>query len=423
MTVLPSTQRAVQLVAVLLLSVASMAHVAPAAHTVPTVAAVEERLGGADHLVVAGATDPGSTVPRFEYHAYYPSTLEIHTGDVVRFDMRGDHSISFYPGGERRDSLLVPDELPGDVRAEGFVPSRTDCAAGRAPAEELPPCVLSSADEHLNIYKDFLYVGDTSGFVQFDLAPGKYAYFCVFHPAMRGEIAVVPEAEEIATPEQVEAARQAQVEADTRAAEALIDGFVPAPPIVDGDRRVWPVQVGARTPDDRVEVLRFLPSSIAIGPGDAVRFTVPEADGVEWHTATFGPDDGGYSELIGLELRCDLDGKDVGAPGVPALGYAYLLEGACPEGEVETLYTPTSYEAPPRAPGNAVLDTSTVHDSGVLQPPKPSGDQCLPDLCDPWTREPLPSEAEAVFPVVGEFTYACFIHAGRGMTGGVRVSG
>lgn len=409
-------------VAALTLTAAASLGAAPA---VPEVADdLSVALDGADHLVVAGAIDPAASTPaqvRFEYHAYYPASLEVHRGDVVRFDMRGDHSISFYPGGERRDSLLVPDELPGDVRAEGFVPSRTDCAAGRAPADELPPCVLDGPDDFLSIYKDFLYDGDTSGSVEFDAPPGAYAYFCVFHPAMRGEVVVVDEDQEIATPEEVDAERRAQVAADTAAGEALIRDFVPSPPTIEDGRRVWPVQVGGRTPDGRVEVLRFLPATVTVEEGDAVRFEVPPAEGVEWHTATFGPDDGAYSELVGLELRCDLDGKDTGLPGVPVVGYAYLFEGACPQGEVETLYSPTSYEAPPRAPGDAVVDDAVVHDSGVLQAPKPSGDACLPDLCDPWTRRALPSTASATFPVAGDLGYACFIHASRGMTGGVRV--
>ena len=373
-----------------------------------------------EHLVGVGADDPGSPAlpapqDRFEYQAFYPDTLRVRRGDVVRFDYRGEHSVTFYPGGVRRDSLFVPDEVEGDVRFEGTVPSRTDCAFGVG-AGGLPPCVLSSADQFLNAGTS---IGDPDyvARVQVDVPPEIYPFFCVLDPGMRGEIEVVGDDEEIPTPDEVEAQRQAQILSDTAAAEAVIAAYErPTPEIVDGHAR-WQVQVGGSTADGRVAILSYLPSDLQIAPGDEVEFVVPGTPEhfVEEHSVSFLPEavrqvtPGHY-----FESRCDLDGRDTGAPGV-GVSVATVVTG-CPAGELELLWLPQAYEQPLRSPGDIVAGASPVHDSGVML----SGGGCR-DNCDPWTGEPLPQRFDATFPAAGEFGYWCFLHDFRGMTGNISV--
>ena len=374
-----------------------------------------------EHLVGVGADDPGSPAlpapqDRFEYLAYYPDTLKVRRGDIVRFDYRGDHSVTFYPGGVRRDSLLVPDELEGQVRLDGFFPSRDDCAFGVG-AGDLPPCVLSSSDQFLNAGTS---VGDPDYIarIQVDLPPGTYSYFCVFHRSMRGEIEVVEQDEEIPTPAEVEAERQAQVRRDTAAAEAVVASHqAPAPVIVDGRAR-WQVQVGGSTPDGRVGILSYLPSDLQIAPGDEVEFVVPESPGeyLDFHSVSFLPD--AVREVAPahyMESRCDLDGRDSGAPGV-GVSIATVIAG-CPKGEIEVLWNPLGYAQPLRSPGGIVAGSSPVHDSGAMVP---RGVDCT-DRCDPWTGEPLPDRFFATFPAAGDYGYWCFLHDGRGMTGSISV--
>ena len=270
----------------------------------------------AEHLVAVGADDPGSPrIPalqdRFEYHAYYPDTLRVQRGDIVNFDYRGEHSVTFHPGGVRRDSLLVPDELEGQVRLDGTFPSRDDCAFGVGNGA-MPPCVLSSPDQFLNAGAS---VADPNyaARIKVDVAPGNYPYFCVFHPGMRGEIEVVGQEEEIPTPDEVEAQRQAQILSDTAAAEAVVAAHeTPTPKIVDGHAR-WQVQVGGSTSDGRVGILSYLPSDLEITPDDEVEFVLPEApeEFVEGHSVSFLPD--AVREVTPahyFEFRCDLDGTD-----------------------------------------------------------------------------------------------------------------
>ena len=249
----------------------------------------------AEHLVSVGADDPGSPAlpapqDRFEYHAYYPDTLQVQRGDVVSFDYQGEHSVTFYPRGVRRASLLVADEREGDVRLDGVFPSRTDCALGVG-ADALPPCVLSSADQFLNAgasVPDPDYITR----IKVDAPPGTYSYFCVFHRGMRGAIEVVDAGEEVPSAAEVEAERRAQIQRDTAAAEAVVAAHqTPTPKIVDGHAR-WEVQVGGSTPDGRVALLSYLPSDLEIAPGDEVEFVLPKspAQFVETHSASFLPE-------------------------------------------------------------------------------------------------------------------------------------
>lgn len=388
-------------------------------------------LRGADHLVTVGADDPGSPgspskIDRFEYFDYYPNKLEVHSGDVVRFAWGGAHTVTFYPGGERQDSLFVPDELPGDVRGEGFFPSRYDCAVG-LDREHLPPCVLDSTEEYFNSGVAVANP-DFASQVRFDLPPGTYSYFCAFHPGMRGRIKVVPDAKRIATPEEVEKQRQAQIAADTKAAEKVVErSKQPRRRVVDGVTR-WQVQIGARTPDGRVEILSYLPANLTVAPDEEVEFVMPKVKGgVEWHTATFLRNEVGVAveyTPLSIDIRCDADGKDTGAPGVTGAlatlvtaGEFGIPENGCVLGEIEAVYGPTAYERPLRSPGDVVRGPEPVHDSGVLSNPT---NKCA-DTCDPWTNEPLPDRFEAVFPEAGTFSYFCYIHDSRGMFGSITV--
>ncbi|MBW3665689.1 MAG: hypothetical protein KY469_21555, partial [Actinobacteria bacterium] len=353
---------------------------------------------GADHLVVAGAVEPGwsspptwllgdSDTPRFEYLAYYPTELQIHRGDVVFFRSDGFHTVTFGPEGQPREGLLRRDEVEPLVALQHDFPSDPTCGT----SAEAPPCVLDDTDEFVNSGVNDLKLA-------VDLPEGAYTYYCTIHTGMQGTIEIVPDEEPIATPAEVEADRQADIEADTATAHDILADppemrgpeQVPASDTSPAHRR-WFVQAGEVSADQRVVVLQYFPSSLTIAPGDEVEIGVPAVGEpvpgrvepvAEHHTVTFEPravHDNVPGLVHYLNPMCDPDDPEHGLPGVPL--FPALVLG-CPDGlTLELGLQPWAYQDPLRAPGNAVATEATLHDSGVLVPP----DNPCRTGCDPWT--------------------------------------
>lgn len=381
------------------------------------------------HTVVMGAVDPDLSDPsprapatagrtdRFEYLAYYPEDLKVHRMDTVHFRRDGFHTVTFSPAGEPRRSWLRRDEAEGASAVAFREPSPT---CGSDPG--LPPCVLSRTSQTLSSGWDDLAL-------TVDLDAGVYEYYCTIHEGMDGRLEVVPAHEPLLSPEEVAQARAEQVARDTAAAAALLADSQTPTVVADGDHLRWTVKVGDITADDRVAILRFMPSNLEIAPGDEVVFEVPgQAEppegrteaATEIHTATF-PDDPVLSDfglLRYLNPACDADDEAAGAPGVPGM-YPSLVVG-CPLGsDLELLVQPWAWRSPTRAPGSVVRAPATVHDSGLLAP---TNDVCR-TACDPWTGARFPSTTPAAsFPNSGTYGYVCLVHPEWGMAASILVT-
>lgn len=379
-----------------------------------------------EHTVVMGAVDPAiaDTTPRppasagrtdrFEYLAYYPDHLRVHRGDTVHFRRDGFHTVTFSAPGEPRRSWLRRDEVEGTSAAANIEPPAS-CGSG----VNVPPCVLSPSSPAVNS-------GWGNLTVKVDLPEGTYEYHCTLHEGMQGAVEVVSDAEPVLTPDAVEKQRAEQIAIDTQAgAKVLADGQTPSAQPV-GDHLRWTVKAGAVTSDHRVAVLRFLPSSLQVAPGDEVVFEVPKSPplspgqteaGTEIHTATFPNDPvvAPFGMLRYLLPACDGDGVSSGLPGAAGM-YPALLIGCPPKTEMELLISPGAWSSPTRAPGNQVISAATVHDTGIL-----AGDNVVCRTgCDPWTQQRLPRTGPVtVFPTAGTFSYVCLIHPEWGMAGSV----
>jgi len=388
-----------------------------------------EPVGEAEHTVVMGAVDPAiaDTTPRppasagrtdrFEYLAYYPDHLRVHRGDTVRFRRDGFHTVTFSPAGEPRRSWLRRDESAG-VAAVEFRDPMAGC--GHDPG--LPACVLSSASSVLSSGWDDLAV-------TVDLDVGTYEYYCTVHEGMQGAVEVVPAADPIASPAEVSTARAEQVAADTVTAAALLAANQKFPVEYVGDHLRWTVKAGDITADDRVAVLRYMPSNLTIAPADEVVFVVPgvgqrpagrDEDGTEIHTATFPHDPvlAQFGLVRYLNPACDPDDPRAGASGVPAQ-YPAVFAGCPPGTNFELLLHPTAWTSPTRAPDDTVLTPLTVHDTGLLGP---DGDVCR-TACDPWTQTGFPARSpNTTFPTEGNFPFVCLVHPEWGMAGSITVS-
>ena len=395
----------------------------------PAAAARQAPGGGAEHTVVMGAVDPGiaDTTPRapatagrsdrFEYLAYYPDHLRVHRGDTVRFRRDGFHTVTFSPAGQPRRSWLRRDESEGVAAIDLRDPS-PEC--GHDPG--VPPCVLSSTSSLVSSGWDDLTV-------VVDLGVGAYQYYCTLHEGMQGTVEVVPDAVPVASAAEVSRRRTEQVAADTATALALLEANQTAAVERVDDHLRWTVKAGDITHDDRVAILRYMPSHFSIAPGDEVVFSVPGGggrpsgvpeDATELHTATFPHDPAlapfGLARYV--NPACDADDPSAGAPGVPGQFESVVV--GCPPGmTAELLVQPWAWTTPTRAPDDAVLTPATVHDSGLLAP---DGKLCRTG-CDPWTGQRFPSRSpETTFPATGTFSFVCLVHPEWGMAGSITVS-
>lgn len=379
-------------------------------------------MGAVDPAIREAHEDAGQPLPppgavsrtdRFEYLTYYPQQLQVHRGDRVRFLHEGFHTATFVESLDDQPAFLRRDEVQDVVAVDAArVASDASCVEHAVDVSPgTPACVLEDTPLGWN-------TGWNSALVEVDLPVGRYLYVCGIHDMMHGWIEVVPEQQEVPSPQQVEAERQRRVVEDTANAAGIIDQGQTPDVQVDGDRRVWTVKMGDFTPDGRVAIIRFLPGNLTVGPEDAVRFVVPDGPGHEAHTASFPRDAYPLQIAHYLTGACDPDDPRAGLPGVP-MTLAVLVLG-CPEPLTTEIHLlPHAYRTPTRAPGNLIATPQTLHDSGWLT--TPTWSRCL-HACDPWTGQRWPSEHEVTFGTPGSYPYACNIHPERGMLASITVS-
>lgn len=370
----------------------------------------------ADFRVQVGAIHPSNPSAPYEYTRFYPEQLKIHRGQTVRWDtawtqFSGFHTITFAEAG--RPALLRPDDIPGTYATPEAWAFGGDCGRGSQPA-----CVLTEGTQFIS--SGTPPFGSSPFLVTIDAPVGNYGYFCTVHPAMAGEIQVVPDSEDLPTPAEIEQTVDDEVAADSADADTVFaSGQTPVSQIEDG-QRVWQVRVGDSTANDHVSILAYLPTDLQIDAGDKVRYVYRPGIVNEIHTVTFPSAIVGSFVPIphglggfGFYPSCDPDDPATGAKGIP--GTWGIAGPDCP-GSLELAVSPWMTTAHP-APGNIVGTPATYHDSGLLVPPgAPASFRTLPD-----TGRELPATFEAEFPVAGSFSFECNVHVDP-MTGGVAVS-
>ncbi|HVL81250.1 MAG TPA: hypothetical protein VM840_06635 [Actinomycetota bacterium] len=363
------------------------------------------------HVVQAGAIHPTDPVAPYEFTRYYPERLKVHRGDTVRFDLVGFHTVTFF-GPEGRAPFVRPDEAPGSfVTDERWALST--CGRDSAPA-----CVLTGDDRFLSSGVPFV-LEDGPFRLGIDAPTGVYRFNCTVHPSMEGQLEVVDDAVPLPSAASIASQRAEEIAQDAAAADAFVERQEPRSDTVAG-RRVWQVNVGGSTPDNHVAILSYLGLPDVVEPDDAVHFAPPPGVVDEVHTVTFpGQAVGGFTPVptglggFGFYAQCDLDSRTSGLSGIPGPWYA-VTPTKCPV-NVELGLGPWMIDAT-RAPGDEVRP-GTYHDSAMLVP------QDAPDEIRELPRgsgRRFASSFDAVFPVAGEYTFACNVHPDF-MKGAVRV--
>jgi plastocyanin len=213
--------------------------------------------------------------------AFFPSTVTIHTGDTVHWQLNSNeiHTVSF---GYEQDAVLPP-ALIGPV------------SGGPSPFlinPELSNQAPVGGGAYMGGMANSGIMGPEDGEIQaFDLTfpePGTYLYVCVVHGwVMSGTVEVVDPNVPIPSPEmsmamgkQEMAAALARVPVALRNAEALI---VPPKPNGDGSM-TYTSMMGYM--EGQIMLARFFPDKLVVRPGDTVVWEMPE-NGDAPHTVTF----------------------------------------------------------------------------------------------------------------------------------------
>jgi plastocyanin len=211
----------------------------------------------------------------WQFMRFYPESITINAGDTIVWKLNSvePHTVTFPKSGEKSPELVVAEE--GKTQRMMFNP----LAISPQGKETYDGTVLTGS-------------GQMGGEPQFPkeykltfTKPGTYAYFCAFHPMMKGTIIVQAAGKPSPkTQAQLDAEAKAQLEADTQAAmkvkpeaEKLVTRSGP------NGSTVHEVKIGYG--DGILTWMRFNPTKLTIKAGDTVEWT--QADTDTPHTVTF----------------------------------------------------------------------------------------------------------------------------------------
>lgn len=419
-----------------------------------------------DHRVLAGAAGPDPEAP-FIYQKYYPSTLQVHKGDLVEWCMYGAydwHTITFLPGDmdvaahpeatTERAGMWRWDETGQKAFGEGWLFGHeggdVTKQCGRGPyftSEAQKPCSLKGTDQWMSssLWDRFFSTSKPGVFRStIDLPPGTYRYLCNIHSSMQGFIEVLPEEQAPVNPSH----RQIddEIAADHAEAKKVVEELSDPSDSYDFATRRWTVRVGAETEDRSVSIEQFLPSRIDVRKGDTVHYvagtdepnTVTFPGGRQLENVQESNPQGGFSVtgrcnmhscptgrgapwgMTGLAFifNCDADDRASGVPGslpyVPPATVARtngaVTQTGCVAGGLPEMVTQPWYGNQQRAPGDLVVTNKTFHNSGTVL------DEDLPDWYRTWPAAgalpggTFPSTFDAKFPTDGTFKYFCAAH-------------
>lgn len=263
-----------------------------------------------DHRVLAGAKGPHPDAP-FNYTKFYPSTLQVHSGDLVEWCFNGGydwHTVNFSPDDMDVAAVPVVDENEGEpfwrhdengsiaLQEEyAFGPEMgdEDIQCGRGPYWHLKaqtPCEFRPNEQQSEVqevgsalWDRFFSINSPTGTFRtfIDLPEGLYRYRCELHVGMTGYIEVLPGDAELANPSHLDI--DTEIAADYRKARDLFEELSDPSDAYDFEKRRWNVHAGATTPDGSVEIYQFMPTRLDVRKGDRVHYEV----GSFAHTVTF----------------------------------------------------------------------------------------------------------------------------------------
>jgi plastocyanin len=319
---------------------------------------------------------PGRLPAHLDTDAFFPSTLTVHAGDAVRFQIHGVHDVAYVPRGMAAPPFVIAarGSTAGDLRDAAGAPFWFDSA----PRLELNPAVARPAGGRTLDPARYFNSGlpsrahPTASYRLRFTRLGTFRFLCLVHRGMSAVVRVVPRERAIASAAAVRARARAQLRSAVRRA-ARLEQVTPGRLTVLAGHDAGPVAW-----------MRFFPQHLRVRAGQTVTFRIDSKR--EAHTFTFGP------ESYTGEIERTLIEPQPRAGGAPTLIFNPL--GA--------------YASEP--PGSGLTYTGTNHGNRFLN----SG------LLDTDPHTPNPARVRIRFTQPGTYHYECVIHPD--MDGTIRVT-
>jgi plastocyanin len=319
--------------------------------------------------VLVGGPTPKGAPQQTDVNAFLPHTITIHQGDSVLWRIRGFHTVSLLPKGQRRPDFALPDaahpvsgvndanNMPFWFNGQPNIIVNPTVAFGTRGTKVTGRSFLNSglaANKPLNYRLTFPKTGT-------------FNFVCLVHRGMASKVRVVKRSRRIPT-----AAQDAAVVRHERAAvaaEATRAAALPTTPGVVSLARSG----GTST---RFSVQDYFPDTTTVKVGDSVTFTMAGDDQQEIHTVTTGPE----ATIDGLEK--DIVVARPNAAGPPTLVLSPLV--FYPSDPVLPPYDGSNH-------GDGFLNSAPL-DNVALSPP--------------------PNAVKITFTKAGTYMFHCLIHPG-----------
>jgi len=323
------------------------------ADDVPAVTPAPDSVSAQDNITIPIAIDGRPDDFSTSLLTFFPSVVEAHAGDTVKFTSRfgGEpHTVAL---GTLVDAVLAPTTSGGQPSAEALakLPKFFDNAAPILPLSEPlqaggQPCFVETGDpptvepcsaEQQEQPEEFTgrqavyssgFLPDEETFsvkLADDIAPGVYNFMCVVHGASeRGSITVVPDTQPVASPEQVTKLGKEQFDAAVAALRPEAEAILAATSTT--------ITVGADADDAGLGFTtdaNVFPEEVSVPTGGTVTWSINHA-----HTVSFNsPEDARPLYLAeGDRVRINRKGADpANSPG-QVVGGPLAIDGGTFDG-------------------------------------------------------------------------------------------
>ena len=366
---------------------------------------------GVDHTDAANQTpDRGRVI---EYTDFFSRHATVHHGDLLDFRSPANtaHAPALAtseaaaravypvispdsddPNGPSGAPKLLADNAGNFPIVSGSTKTGGGFVMGTPPCgTQATPCTFRGGDDVESVIAASSQTFDWV--VRIQAPPGKYSFFCFFHPGMRGELRVVGGGVRADTQADINRAAKAQFASDRVAALAEERRASKVPTLKTSTGKVYNVSVGAPAAHSFVSLTEMLPNRpLHVTAGDRVVFHWPDPH--EIHSVVFPDNDTLDPAPVGFDCGPVFEPfLFLPLPTPPGVPCPEAYPGSVEVGEV--ILDPGN-----ASPGTSLRAPDVLTDSGVLV----GRDYGARPIASQW------SIAIDAATMPGTYTFHCTIH-------------